>query len=395
MSNRLFIQFTIWLGLVLLPCVVSAQGYSILPDAMCWSISGADSSIVRLVLASSSASQPGYIRYVNLSGQAVNVTGGTMSYGYCCCNGGGGGGTTRYAREALTPYLLGIDVRQVGNIDSVGLDILGLTNLTDLNVIYFPVWDSLSNQNYRVSLSSLRDSITDRLSARNGLTFVSVADPFGGFRRYTELGGTLYKDTDVDLSNNEFTFTNGSYNFFRIDPPVNGGTVYMHENTFILQQNFATTNVYDAVDQSRVTFQLGPVLGIGLLQVQDTSQNSFSRFLIDNAVMEMRANPITPGGADTTYTLVRQESYDNVKLQVGKQGTSIVYQQLTVNKDFVKLSNGDITAFPTTTIGIEGDRIKMTGVPEYANDAAADADSTLPSGGVYTVTGDRALRIKP
>lgn len=34
--------------------------------------------------------------------------------------------------------------------------------------------------------------------------------------------------------------------------------------------------------------------------------------------------------------------------------------------------------------------------PNYANDAAADADANLPSGGIYTVTSvDRSLRIKP
>ena len=40
--------------------------------------------------------------------------------------------------------------------------------------------------------------------------------------------------------------------------------------------------------------------------------------------------------------------------------------------------------------------IKATGIPNYANDAAADADATLPIGGIYTVTAeDRSLRIKP
>lgn len=39
--------------------------------------------------------------------------------------------------------------------------------------------------------------------------------------------------------------------------------------------------------------------------------------------------------------------------------------------------------------------VRMTGIPNYANDAAADADADLLSGGLYTVTGSRALNKKP
>lgn len=42
-----------------------------------------------------------------------------------------------------------------------------------------------------------------------------------------------------------------------------------------------------------------------------------------------------------------------------------------------------------------GDLVIHPSVPSYANDGAADADAGLPSGGVYRVTGDRNLKIKP
>jgi len=42
-----------------------------------------------------------------------------------------------------------------------------------------------------------------------------------------------------------------------------------------------------------------------------------------------------------------------------------------------------------------GDLVIHPDIPSYANDAAADADGGLPSGGVYRVTGDRNLKIKP
>lgn len=42
-----------------------------------------------------------------------------------------------------------------------------------------------------------------------------------------------------------------------------------------------------------------------------------------------------------------------------------------------------------------GDLVVHPDIPTYANDGAADADSGLPSGGVYRVTGARDIRVKP
>jgi hypothetical protein len=41
------------------------------------------------------------------------------------------------------------------------------------------------------------------------------------------------------------------------------------------------------------------------------------------------------------------------------------------------------------------DRLSMKTFGAYANDAAADADITLPSGGLYTITGSRVIYRKP
>jgi hypothetical protein len=40
-------------------------------------------------------------------------------------------------------------------------------------------------------------------------------------------------------------------------------------------------------------------------------------------------------------------------------------------------------------------KVINSGMPDYANDAAADADGALPSGGLYTLTGSRAVYKKP
>ncbi len=44
---------------------------------------------------------------------------------------------------------------------------------------------------------------------------------------------------------------------------------------------------------------------------------------------------------------------------------------------------------------VDDNGIRFNGVTEYASDAAADADTNLPAGGIYTVVGDRSIRIKP
>ncbi len=61
-------------------------------------------------------------------------------------------------------------------------------------------------------------------------------------------------------------------------------------------------------------------------------------------------------------------------------------------------TNGSLSFYSDGTLtmrNLDG-RIILDNVPDYANDAAADADSGLVSGSVYTVTAeDRTLRIKP
>lgn len=42
-----------------------------------------------------------------------------------------------------------------------------------------------------------------------------------------------------------------------------------------------------------------------------------------------------------------------------------------------------------------GALLLVTNIPEYADDAAADADSSFESGKLYTVTGDRTIYKKP
>lgn len=389
MSNRFFILFVFRLTIALLPCVGMAQGYSILPDAMCWSISGADSSIVRLVLASTTASQPGFVRYVDLSGQAVNVTGGTLSYGYCCCNGGGGGGTVRYAREALTPYLRGIDVRTVGNIDSVGLDIAGLTILNPSGDagIWIPVWDSLNNVNVRVPASYFSGGGGgSTATAGSGLTNTGTLT-----NAVIRLGGTL--TTGATIAANGFTteWNSGSGGFtgnlFRIGDTSGSEIVSLFNQKYFFN---ATEAQLQTTTGANITSTLFAQDNAGI-SIQGTNTFTGRAFFMyqNGSGWEMFTDSTSGVGLVDSYRF--DFTPTGIALSHSNVGATNVKSMYVTDQEVGFLVNDGTN----TGVSVTTKTVVFTGIPTYANDAAADADATLPSGGAYTVTGDRSLRIKP
>jgi len=72
---------------------------------------------------------------------------------------------------------------------------------------------------------------------------------------------------------------------------------------------------------------------------------------------------------------------------------SAFYQSL--DTDNFQLTNGDQGKNRPLLSNATGNATWSTGLPVYANDAAADADITLPSGGFYRVTGSRIVYEKP
>jgi len=80
--NKVLIKLGIWV-LLLLPCALSAQGYGILAENLCWN---ADSNVIRLTQISTSTPKVRIISYINVAGDTVSVSGGTLTYGICeCC----------------------------------------------------------------------------------------------------------------------------------------------------------------------------------------------------------------------------------------------------------------------------------------------------------------------
>ncbi|AEE53727.1 hypothetical protein [Haliscomenobacter hydrossis] len=68
--------------------------------------------------------------------------------------------------------------------------------------------------------------------------------------------------------------------------------------------------------------------------------------------------------------------------------------QITTSKDEIQLSANNETG-NIVIVRINPKTVRLTGIPEYADDAAADADVLLLADSVYTTTGNRSLKIKP
>lgn len=80
----------LYLFLLLLPVLGFAQSrYGVEGVPMCWTTAlGVDSSIIRYVLVSTTGQPVKTIVHENANGVVVNVSGGTLRYGFCDCAGG-------------------------------------------------------------------------------------------------------------------------------------------------------------------------------------------------------------------------------------------------------------------------------------------------------------------
>lgn len=208
------------------------------------------------------------------------------------------------------------------------------------------------------------------VTASNGLN-----DQDGGTDVDVELGGALDKNTDV---------TNASF-LFRLGKVAGAVTNYFYNNglsnvTGMFSSNSATGEE-SQVQFSASEIQIQGSRNVGnnliLLRIQDevaqlySAVSSIARgvIYIDTTTIEIRFN-------NTSGNRQSDVKWDNtsVKMSTYNAAGSVVQTQIELTDDYIKL----------------------TGTPDYANDAAADADGSLPSGAIYTVTAeDRTIRIKP
>lgn len=91
----------------------------------------------------------------------------------------------------------------------------------------------------------------------------------------------------------------------------------------------------------------------------------------------------------------------NAGLMVQAPTTSVVTASFGAisgqTANIMNITTGAAQNADGTTVGgfTSSGRIFCTAIPTYANDAAADADAALPSGGFYKITGGRSLYQKP
>lgn len=134
-----------------------AQGQGVLQLAIqpvCWSYNNVDSNINAYYLYSSRVDTPRLINYLNPLGQPVDVSsGGAFQNGFCCCSSSTSVGNRTIASQ--TDSLLGLTTYLVGNIDTVGLDIAGLTQSAPKGDGFLVFYDVTNNRNYKVLLSTL------------------------------------------------------------------------------------------------------------------------------------------------------------------------------------------------------------------------------------------------
>jgi len=143
---------------------------------------------------------------------------------------------------------------------------------------------------------------------------------------------------------------------------------------------------------------------LGGTLIEDTYIDSTTKFLqigyttsVNKSflVQDPAGKNFTVSNADATNKQFFSCKTDEVVIQVTDAGTN-EGGQFGASPDQASISHGPINGDPVnTSVSCYVDQVVIEGVQEYANDAAADADTNLLSGGLYTVTGSRALLIKP
>lgn len=77
-----FIALCILLGSAIYSALAQPR-YEIVTEAICWTVSAVDSSLLRVVLQSTRTSERITIGYYNAAGTEITVSGGTLALGWC------------------------------------------------------------------------------------------------------------------------------------------------------------------------------------------------------------------------------------------------------------------------------------------------------------------------
>jgi len=483
-----------------------AQGQGVLQLAIqpvCWSYNNVDSNINAYYLYSSRVDTPRLINYLNPLGQPVDVSGGgAFQNGFCCCSSSTSVGNRTIASQ--TDSLLGLTTYVVGNIDTVGLDIAGLTQSAPKGDGFLVFYDVTNNRNYKVLLSTLipepypgynscecdtiyqvghhfvMGDILGQVRGNGDFFEASTGDPDSLPVAYVH--EVLHADTFViksegwlmdwahglPLGRDYFvqdapgvldTIPDSTYHAFAFRT-VNTGKAYFDIPELVVDQApgtgdggsagdadwYAEGGSTPATDINQSIYTFGDV-GIGTnapnagLDVEDTTSTAFRWTSGGLSLISLNKAVSGTGGGSNTVPRIwirSNETSNSLLVQIHPLATTYFdsVQIFRIGPDpgtipfLAGLSTfsvngrthlngglydsavtlGDLSKYyGATSTGATawrnspfyedatGNIIANTGnIPNYANDAAADADGTLPSGAIYQVTAeDRTIRIKP
>lgn len=213
----------------------------------------------------------------------------------------------------------------------------------------------------------------DTLTQSNGISD-GDGDPFS----YDfELGGTLEKNTTIDANAFNFRVEDANSVYFQAT-----GTATLTGDVTSVGDADGTT----FVTGEQTTVHADDELDLNAINEVSLWSNTDTVRVYANTASGAAVKITSQTGFASTEdpTILVSSNGVHIKNHVPSDGDSI-RNEIDVNQD------GNITMTVNSTNG----RLIINNIPNYADDSAADADGTLPSGGVYTVTGDRGLRIKP
>lgn len=177
-------------------------------------------------------------------------------------------------------------------------------------------------------------------------------------------------------------------------------------NTFLANQQFnSTVSFLDTLTfADSVNFSYGTTsapnhraaLGLGTLATQNgtfsdkanvAGGNTFNgtQAIGSSAAFGNILSIQTTNVAYFGYVMAIRNSAGGVTFSVDQAG-NVIAGGYTAGTGGIATASGNITS---------GGKFVASGTTAYANDAAADADATLPSGGLYTLTGSRVVYRKP
>lgn len=232
------------------------------------------------------------------------------------------------------------------------------------------------------------------VTASNGL---NDADP--GVNVDVELGGSLERNTTVSAGTFSLNLSNAGGT--GIELKQSGGELRImpffetsaERGAFLQKQNIQGQQ--GIVRYSTYPFPIQPPLLSGtdyVISFNSTDDATFEAIFWDFADGITFKDTII-GAQSGKIPLLGSNLGRNTEITIS--GNELMINGNNVNTIF-RDTYTRLESIGGEAIEIRDGFIKFEGLPNYANDAAADADGTLPSGGVYTVTAeDRTLRIKP